>query len=363
MPNEGATLSVVQVPVANETLTFPPAPNFPTSERVTVGLADPANVIPFTHRVSIPGYEILGILGRGAMGVVYKARHLKLNRVVALKMILAGSHSSAKERVRFLSEAEAVAKLDHPNIVRLHEIGTHEGHPFFTLEYVEGGTLIDKVRDNPMTASEAATLVERIARGVACAHGNGIVHRDLKPENVLIGKDGTPRITDFGLAKRAESGEGLTASGAIMGTPSYMAPEQASGRTKEVGPAADVWALGATLYRLVTGRPPFHAATPIDTMKQVVDEEPLFVRQLAPIVPADVETICHKCLQKDPAKRYTTANDLAEDLRRWLDGEPILARPVGPIERTIKMVKRNPEVAGLLSALFIVLSVGLGISL
>src|SRR5262249_23081676 len=212
--------------------------------------------------------EIVGELGRGGMGVVYQARQLRLNRVVALKMILAGSHAGEQDVLRFLGEAEAVAALHHPNIVPLYEFGQHHGLPYFTLAFVPGGSLGDKLQGTPLPPQEAARLAEQLARGVAYAHAKGIIHRDLKPGNVLLDEDGTARITDFGLAKRVEVGTGLTASGAIMGSAEYMAPEQASGRSKEVGPAADVYALGAILYECLTGRPPFKAATTLETLQQ-----------------------------------------------------------------------------------------------
>jgi WD40 repeat protein/tRNA A-37 threonylcarbamoyl transferase component Bud32 len=306
----------------------------------------------------VPGYEILRELGRGGMGVVYQARHLKLNRVVALKMVLAGGHAGPEDLARFLAEAEAVAALQHPHIVQLHDFGEHEGLPFFTLEFVPGGSLAGKLNGTPLPPKEAARVVEQLARAVHYAHGKGIVHRDLKPANVLLAEGGTPKVTDFGLAKRVEVGSGLTATGAILGTPSYMAPEQAGGHGKRVGPAADVYALGAILYECLTGRPPFRAATALDTILQVVSEEPASVRQLQPGVPADLETICHRCLQKDPSRRYASAEELAEDLRHFQAGEPIKARPVGSAERVWRWCRRNPAVAGLLSAVAATLLLG-----
>jgi hypothetical protein len=306
----------------------------------------------------VPGYEILGVLGRGGMGVVYRARHLGLNRIVALKMILAGAHAGPDDLVRFLAEGEAVAHLQHPNIVQIFESGRHQGVPYFTLEFVPGGSLADKVRQAPLPANEAARLVKHLAWGMAYAHQRGLVHRDLKPENVLLAEDGTPKITDFGLAKRVEGGPGLTQTGAIVGTPSYMAPEQAAGKAKEIGPAADIYGLGAVLYRLMTGRPPFQADTPINTILQVLSDEPVAVRQLVPKCPCDLETICHKCLQKDPRKRYATAEDLAQDFRRFLENKPVRARPITRTMRAWRWCVRNPvlatatglAIAGLVSA-------------
>jgi WD40 repeat protein len=308
--------------------------------------------------VTIPGHEILGELGRGGMGVVYKARQTHLNRTVAVKVVLSGGHASADELARFRSEAEAVARMQHPNIVQIFETGQQDGLPYFTLEYVEGGSLAHKLDGTPLPPADAAKLVETLARAVHYAHTNGVVHRDLKPANVLLAKDGTPKITDFGLAKKEEGG--LTRSGAIMGTPSYMAPEQAGGQTQRIGTATDVYALGAILYECVTGRPPFKAATDLDTILQVISDDPVPPTQLQSKTPCDLETICLKCLRKEPEKRYATAAALASDLGRWLAGEPIEARPVSRAERAAMWVKRNPLVTALLA--LVVLSVLAGAS-
>jgi WD40 repeat protein len=283
------------------------------------------------------------------MGIVYQARHLRLNRVVALKMILAGAHADARDRQRFLAEAQAVAQLQHPNIVQIFEIGEHAGLPFFTLEYIAGGSLAHRLRAQPLEPRAAAALVEQLARGTAFAHEHGIVHRDLKPENVLLAADGTPKIADFGLAKRVDAGEQFTATGTVLGTPSYMAPEQASGQTHAVGPAADVYSLGALLYRALTGRPPFQAATPLDTLAQVVKAEPVPPAQLQPQLPRDLETICLKCLHKVPQRRYGSAAELADDLRRFLAGEPIAARRTSAVERAVKWARRRPAQAAVLA--------------
>lgn len=305
--------------------------------------------------ISIPGYVIERELGRGGMGVVYLARHLALHRTVALKMILSGDHSATGERLRFLAEAEAIARIKHPNIVQLYEIGTHNGCPFFTLEFCEGGALDAKLGGQPLPPREAAALVETIARAMQVAHDAGIVHRDLKPQNVLLAADGSPKVTDFGLAKRVgEGGSDLTASGTVLGTPSYMAPEQAAGKQKEVGHLADVYALGAILYAALTGRPPFHAATAMDTITQVLHDDPLRPTYLVPATPRDLETISLKCLHKDPTRRYASAAALADDLRRFLNGEPILARPVGPAERVWKWARRRPTAAALLAVSVVV---------
>lgn len=309
-------------------------------------------------RAEVPGYEILEELGRGGMGVVYKARQVKLNRVVALKMILSGSHASQNDLIRFLAEAEAEASLQHPNIVQLLDSGQHESLPYFTLEYIEGGSLGDKVSRDPIPPRDAAILVEQLARGVAHAHLRGIIHRDLKPENILLTANGQPKITDFGLAKRIQAGAGLTQSGAVMGTPGYMAPEQARGE-KTVGPSVDIYALGAILYRLTTGHPPFQGETALETLAMLIKSDPAPLRFHNARIPRDLETICLKCLHKDPARRYTSAEGLADDLLNLLDGKPIAARPVGRMERCLKWVRRRPTAAALLATTSLVLIAGL----
>jgi WD40 repeat protein len=308
-------------------------------------VVDPEAALP-----AVAGYEVLGELGRGGMGVVYKARHVALNRVVALKMILSGGYASQEERQRFRAEAEAVAQLQHPNIVQVYEVGEYQGHPYFSLEFCPGGSLASRLDGTPWQAREAARLMETLARATQAAHAKGLVHRDLKPANVLLAEDGTPKVTDFGLAKRlGEAGQ--TESGAVMGTPSYMAPEQAGGQSRQVGPAADVYALGAVLYELLTGRPPFRGATSLDTLWLVLNTEPVPVRQLQPKVPRDLETVCLKCLEKNVARRYGSAAALAEDLRRFGAGEPVAARPTGRLRRAAKWAQRRPAVAALLMLL------------
>ncbi len=293
----------------------------------------------------IPGHEILGLLGRGGMGVVYKARHLRLGRVVALKMILAGSHAGPEELARLHEEARAVARLRHPNIVQIYEVGEADGHPFLSLEYVEGGSLAQRLNGIPLPARQAAELVGVLARAVQHAHEQGVVHRDLKPANVLLTADDTPKVSDFGLAKQLDREAGHTQTGAILGTPSYMAPEQATGKAREVGPAADVYALGAILYELLTGRPPFRGENVWETLEQAVSQEPVPVRRLQPKVPKDLETICLKCLHKEPRKRYASAAALADDCGAFLAGRPIQARPVGRAERLRLWCRRNPGLA------------------
>jgi WD40 repeat protein len=306
-----------------------------------------------------PGYEVVDRLGAGGMGVVYRARQLALNRVVALKVIRAGVHASAEERKRFAAEAEAIARLQHPNIVQVHEVGDCADLPFFSLEFVEGGSLAQRLDGTPQAPRQAAALVRALAGAMQAAHDKGVVHRDLKPANVLLTADGTPKVSDFGLARLLDSDGGQTQTGARFGTPSYMAPEQAVGQAREAGPAADVYALGAILYELLTGRPPFRAATAMDTMHQVVTADPVPPSRLTAKVPRDLETICLKCLHKQPARRYASAADLADDLGRFLGGEPIRARRTGATERALKWARRRPAVALLLGVLAAVVAGGL----
>ncbi|HZT81133.1 MAG TPA: protein kinase [Gemmataceae bacterium] len=329
---------------------------------------------------SVADYEVLGELGRGGMGVVYKARHRKLNRIVALKMILSGEHAGAAELARFLTEARAVAQLQHPNVVQIYEIGEQDGRPFFALEFVDGDSLARKLGGTPLPPREAARLVETLAQAMQAAHERGIVHRDLKPANILLASGGrqppgsspsgglrppladcTPKIADFGLARQMEDEGGQTRPGAIMGTPSYMAPEQASGQ--KAGPAADVYALGAILYECLTGRPPFRAATVLETLELVRSQDPVPPSSLQPRTPRDLETICLKCLEKDPGRRYASAKEMAEDVGRFLADRPILARPPGLPERAVKFARRNKLLVGFMASLLLgsVLLSGVGL--
>ncbi len=323
--------------------------------------------VPSADRPAPTGYEILGVLGRGGMGVVYRARQIALKRVVALKMIR-GGEAGADALARFRVEAEAVARLRHPHIVQVYEVGEYEGSPYFSMEFVAGGSLRDQLDGTPWLPARAAALIETLARAMEAAHRAGIVHRDLKPRNVLldVGAGTTaPKIADFGLAKRLDDDAAQTLTGAVLGTPSYMAPEQASGRPREVGPAADVYALGAILYELLTGRPPFRGATVLETLDQVRHTEPVAVRQLQPKTPRDLETICLKCLAKDPRRRYASAAELADDLRRFQDGAPVRSRPVNVWERAGKWVRRRPTLAALWAAgiLLALAAVGVAVAL
>lgn len=319
-----------------------------------------------SDRPSMPmvgGYALLGVLGRGGMGVVYKANQVALKRVVALKMILAAGHAGPRELARFKTEAESVARLQHPNIVQVYEVGEADGHPFFALEFVSGGTLSRQLGGTPQPTRRSAEVVRALAEAMQCAHDRGVVHRDLKPANVLLTETGTPKVTDFGLAKQLDTSSELTGTGAILGTPCYMAPEQATGRIDQIGATTDVYALGAILYEMLTGRPPFKGETAMDTMYQVTHDEPVTPRQLQPKVPRDLETICLKCLSKDPAKRYPTAQELAADLGRFLEDRPIRARPVGVIGRTRRWVRRNPAVAMAIAAVVVTVVVAFGLIL
>jgi hypothetical protein len=335
--------------------TDPQATNYSPSQ-TTSDLHSPAPAAGAGRKLpcNFGGYELLEEIGRGGMGVVYKARQLGLDRVVAVKMVLAGAHAGADERKRFRTEAEAIARLAHANIIQIHEVGECEGHAFLSLEYCAGGSLDRKLAGVPLPPKEAAALVEVLARAMQAAHDVHVVHRDLKPANVLLTTAGQAKVTDFGLAKKLDD-VGHTASGVIMGSAPYMAPEQARGLTREIGPATDVYALGAILYECLTGRPPFRAATDMETLLQVMGNEPLRPTLVQPQVPRDLETICLKCLAKEQGKRYGSARELADDQGRYLRGEPIKARPMGAIGRAVRWARRQPAQAGLLALVVLAL--------
>jgi serine/threonine-protein kinase len=289
------------------------------------------------------------------MGVVYKARQVRLNRTVALKMILAADHASPEASVRFLAEAESIARVHHPHVVQIFAFGEHDGRPYFEMEYVDGGSLAERASARTWPVGDAARLIETIARAIDAAHRLGVVHRDLKPANILLTADGIPKVADFGLAKCLDAETGTTRTEWIVGSPSYMAPEQAGKSHDPIGPRSDVYSLGAILYELLTGRPPFQARTVLETLEQVRSVEPIAPARLRPKLPRDLVTICLKCLEKEPAKRYETAAELADDLRRFQAGETIRARPVGMHERVWRWCRREPAVASMALALFAVL--------
>ena len=307
-------------------------------------------------------YELIEPIAKGGMGIVYKARQRNLNRVVAIKMILAGQFADQTDIDRFYAEAEAAAALSHPNIVAIHEIGEVQGQHFFSMDYIEGQSLADLVRENPLRPRRAAEFVRTIAETMQFAHDSGVVHRDLKPANVLLDKRQRPLITDFGLAKHVSGQSQRTMAGSIVGTPSYMPPEQASGKIDEVGPWSDLYSLGAILYELFTGRPPFRSASPFETIRQVLETEPLSPRLLNENVPKDLETICLKCLQKERVRRYTSAQELADELGRFLRGEPIQARPISQVARFWRLCKRYPVTSSAIALAVVVLIAATGIS-
>jgi eukaryotic-like serine/threonine-protein kinase len=323
--------------------------------------------VPPSGTPTIPGYDIVGELGRGGMGIVYKAWHVATKQFVALKMITPGSQTNQSLLRRFKTEAEAVARLSHPNIVKVFEVGEYEGWPYFSIEFCAGGSLAKKLSGVPMLPSTAAELLQKLAQAMAVAHAKQIVHRDLKPANILLTAEGAPKIGDFGLAKKLEPAgsvhSDLTRANVVMGTPSYMPPEQAGGKARALGPTADVYALGAILYECLTGRPPFRGATTLDTLDQVRHQQIIPPRRFEAKIHRDLETICMTCLRNDPLKRYPSAVELANDLRRYLRGDPIQAKPPGTLERTKEWIGQRPRAAGWLAAAgFVVIAAIAGVS-
>lgn len=326
--------------------TLPPAARTNCEADAEATLA-PTSARTASSMPTIPGCELKGELGRGGMGVVYRAYQPHLRRHVAIKMLLSGSLAHESERERFRTEIEAAGSLQHPNIVRVFEVGEIEGRPYYSMEFVDGQSLSQRLGGGPLDPIESARIVATIAMAIQCAHERGLLHRDLKPGNILLSQDGRPMVTDFGLAKnisQTRDDKHLTATGAALGTPNYMAPEQAAGR-KELTAATDVYGLGAVLYECLTGRPPFRAATPIDTLLQVMENEPAPPRLVNPNVPRDLETICLKCLEKDPKRRYASAAHLAADLNRFIADEPISARSLNLVQRLARALERDQNAA------------------
>ncbi|MFO0956466.1 MAG: serine/threonine-protein kinase [Isosphaeraceae bacterium] len=332
---------------ANGQAREPAAPTISWPTRAHSGGDPPAEGDDRAGRIGFGKYELLGELGRGGMGVVYKARQLDLDRLVALKMILASHVASPEQVARFYAEARAAAKLRSPNIVAIHEVGQTFGQHYFAMEYIAGPSLsrLLEQRRGPLEPMEAARIVLTVARAVGLLHRQGIVHRDLKPSNVLLDDQGNPHVSDFGLAKMLSGDDGATGTGAIVGTPSYMAPEQAAGRHADVGPLTDIYALGAILYELLTGRPPFRQENPLDTLVQVIEGEARPPAQLRPEIPAALEAICLKCLSKPRGDRYASADALADDLERFLKGEQVEARRANLARRIRTMARREPALA------------------
>jgi hypothetical protein len=320
---------------ATDKAALPPTQQFPppgSPAALTVAEPPGGPTTPPPAGRSFGDYELLAEVGRGGMGVVYRVRQKSLNRVIALKLLLPGSLASAADLARFKTEAEATAGLRHPGIVTVHEVGQCDGCHYYSMDFIDGQSLAQRLAAGPLPGRAAARYVAAVARAMHHAHQHGILHRDLKPSNILIDRADEPHVTDFGLAKRLHADRGQTRTGAVLGTPGYMAPEQAGGRIKELGPAADVYGLGAILYECLTGRPPFVAENAVDTIMQVMERDPAPPSLLNAAVERDLETICLKCLEKDPANRYASAEDVAEDLRRYLDGESISASAVNVLE-------------------------------
>lgn len=306
-------------------------------------------------------YELVSEIARGGMGIVYRARQRNLNRTVALKMILSGAIAAPEDVKRFYTEAEAAASLEHPNIVPIYEIGEHEGQHFFSMALVDGKSLAEPLKDGPLGAKEAAAIMAKVADAIDYAHSKGVIHRDIKPANILIDPKGDPKITDFGLARIDEGDSILTRTGLILGTPSFMPPEQASGKVRDIGPASDVYSIGATLYCLITGQPAFQGSSPLETLNMVLNEPPKDPRSYVPSIPRDLQTICLKCLEKRPQDRYPSAGAVSRDLSHFLSGEPITARPPSPVMKLRYWLKKHPKVLSrsfALAAALVVIGLG-----
>lgn len=373
-PPPGAQETIAQTPATEKTgEKTPPADIYATMAREIPAGASAASIpsggaaatgLPFDR---VGEYDILGKIGHGGMGLVLKARQRGLKRVVALKMIKVGQLAEETEIARFLVEARAAAHLKHPNIVAVYDVGEHAGSPFFSMEYVEGQSLHKLISERPLQPQRAAVIIQKLALAVNYAHEAGILHRDLKPQNILLDKYEEPKITDFGLASSAQENSQLTATGTVLGTPSYMPPEQARGRHEEMGNWSDIYSLGATLYEALVGRPPFSAATLGETLQQVMSVDPVSPRTLNPAIPRDIETICLKCLEKSPARRYQTGQELADELQRFLEDRPILASPTSRTEKFVRWCRRNPVIAGAAAAVSVaaivaIISLWIGLS-
>lgn len=365
-PELAASLKCIEaleglVPAAEEQFADSPRPNplpegegndfAPATEVLESGPRNGAEAAAYNLPRDFGPYELLEEVGRGGMGVVYKARQKALDRIVAVKMILATHLASPEHIRRFQVEAWAASRVRHSNITQIHDVGQHHGQHYFAMEHVEGESLAQRLAHGPLTFEAAARLVVTVARAVEHLHAHGIVHRDLKPSNILLDRDGQPYVTDFGLAKVFVPGSEATATGVIAGTPSYMAPEQAAGRSAQIGPAADIYSLGAVLYELLTGGPPFRQESPLDTLLDILGREPRWPRQINPRVPRGLELICLKCLAKSPADRYASAAALADDLERYIRGEPLAVRPPGVIQRAAQWTRRRPALACRLAGL------------
>ena len=326
----------------------------------TADIHDPTAISPppRDHLGQIDHFKLIEEISTGGMGIVYKAIQEDLNRVVAVKMIRTGRFANSQELERFQAEAEAAANLRHPGIVAIHQVGEEDGNHFFSMDWVGGGNLESWLDGRPMEDVEAARLLQKVTQAVAYAHSEGIIHRDLKPHNILMDADGNPHVSDFGIAKRLDCDSQLTVTGVVMGSPSYMSPEQATGDSANVRETSDIYSLGAILYALLTGRPPFRAATPIKTLEQVTSREPLPPKSLNPSISEDLNTICLKCLSKSPLSRYHSADALQAELNRFCEGKPIQARPLSRTETTLKWVKRNPLVSGLYTTIGIIALLG-----